>query len=82
MPSGKPFFTFGNRKIGHFPGFRIKTTNELIAEVRVPNHAVAIQITSWGMASFRGRSYSVMIVRVALPLGRGNVFSGKLCLEL
>ena len=39
-------------------------------------------ITSWGIANFRGRSYSVMMARVALPLGRGKVFSGKLCFEL
>ena len=29
---------------------------------------------SWGIAFGRGRSYSVMITRVALPVGRGSVF--------
>src|SRR6266849_7196446 len=31
---------------------------------------------SCGSASGRGRSYSVMITRVAVPDGRGSVFSG------
>src|SRR4029450_800852 len=35
-------------------------------------------ITSWGSIVGRGKSYSVMITRVALPLGRGNVLRGKL----
>ena len=31
---------------------------------------------SCGSVSGRGRSYSVTITRVALPFGRGSVFSG------
>src|SRR5215510_14022617 len=31
---------------------------------------------SCGSVSERGRSYSVMITRVALPFGRGSVFNG------
>ena len=30
-----------------------------------------------GIASCRGRSYSVTMMRVARPLGRGSVFSSK-----
>ena len=33
-------------------------------------------ITSCGIVSGRGGSYSVTITRVALPLGRGRVLSG------
>ena len=32
----------------------------------------ASTITSWGSASLRGRSYSVMITLVARPFGRGS----------
>src|SRR3990172_376742 len=39
----------------------------------MPSEAVT---TSCGCESLRRRSYSVMITRVALPLGRGSVFSG------
>src|SRR6266545_2184307 len=36
----------------------------------------ASMAASCGMASGRGRSYSVMITWLALPLGRGSAFSG------
>ena len=63
-----------HRVFGELEGLRIELGDELIAEVRVPDHAVASTITSCG--SIVGRGIVVLghdRTRWTRPVGRGSV---------
>ena len=82
MPNGKSFFSTGIGYSVTLPVFGSNLPMNCSPKSEYQVAPSASTRTSWGIASFLGRSYSVTIVRVALPCGRGKVLSGKLCFEL
>src|SRR5207253_8883417 len=72
-PVGEPFFGSGTGYSVTLPVLGSSFPSVCSPKLEYQAIPSASTITSWGSIVGRGKSYSVMMTRVALPLGRGKV---------
>src|SRR4029453_15325749 len=72
-PVGEPFFLSGTGYSVCLPVLESSLPSVCSPKLEYQTIPSASTITSWGSIVGRGKSYSVMTTRVALPVGRGNV---------
>ena len=75
-PSGAPGFVMGSGYSVTLPVFGSSMPSMWVPKSPYQIIPCESAAASCGSVSFRGRSYSVMMTRVAFPVGRGYVFSG------
>src|SRR5215470_2757810 len=76
-PVGKPFLGSGTGYSVTFPVLGSSLPNVCSPKLEYQAIPSASTITSCGSIVGRGKSYSVMMTRVALPLGREKVLRGN-----
>src|SRR6266536_1808412 len=76
-PVGEPFFGSGTGYSVTLPVLGSSFPSVCSPKLEYQAIPSPSTITSWGSIVGRGKSYSVMITRVAWPLGRGKVFRGN-----
>src|ERR1700741_3575515 len=77
VPVGDPFFGSGTGYSVTLPVLGSSFPSVCSPKLEYQAMPSASTITSWGSIVGRGKSYSVMMTRVAAPFGRGNVLRGN-----